>query len=86
MRAFLDDRIGGGVYQQKLGIAALERRDFERLSREIEQVTERKDGLKAGALAVNRIVLYIDDLDRCEMNKKHALAPEVGGPMTLKEP
>ena len=71
MRAFLDDRIGGGVYQQKLGIAALVRRDFERLSRKIEQVTERerKDGLKAGELVVNRIVLYIDDLDRCEMNK-----------------
>ena len=71
MRAFLDDRIGGGVYQQKLGIAALVRRDFERLSRKIEQVTGREgeDKLRPGELVINRIVLYIDDLDRCEMDK-----------------
>ena len=71
MRAFLDDRIGGGVYQQKLGIAALVRRDFERLSRKIEQVTEREasNKLRDNELVINRIVLYIDDLDRCEMEK-----------------
>jgi KAP-like P-loop domain-containing protein len=71
MRAFLDERIGGGVYQQKLGIAALVRRDFDRLSRKIEKVTEREyaDTLKPGELVINRIVLYIDDLDRCDMDK-----------------
>ena len=71
MRAFLDDRIGGGLYQQKLGTAALVRRDFERLSRKIEQVTKREaeGALKGNELIINRIVLYIDDLDRCEMEK-----------------
>jgi hypothetical protein len=69
MRAFLDDRIGVGAYQQRLGTAALVRRDFERLSNNITAVTSRESEakLKAGELVINRIVLYIDDLDRCEM-------------------
>jgi len=69
MRAFLDDRIGGGNYQKKLGTAALVRRDFERLSKKLEQVTAREaqNALKPNELVINRIVLYIDDLDRCDM-------------------
>ena len=67
---FLDDRIGGGDYQQKLGIAALVRRDFERISHRIQKMTERElSGKVDQKLVINRIVLYIDDLDRCEMDK-----------------
>ena len=72
MRNFLDDRIGGGTYQQKLGTAALVRRDFEALSRKIVEVTRREESggaVKDDELVINRIVLYIDDLDRCDMSK-----------------
>ena len=71
MRAFLDERIGGGTYQQKLGTAALVRRDFDALSRKIIDVTKREisDEVRPEELLINRIVLYIDDLDRCEMSK-----------------
>lgn len=71
MRSFLDNRLGTGAYQQKLGTAALVRRDFERLSKQIVEVTERETSgtLKNDELIINRIVLYIDDLDRCDMSK-----------------
>lgn len=71
MRAFLDSRLGGGAYQQKLGTAALVRRDFERLSRQIVEVTQREEAgtLEPDELVINRIVLYIDDLDRCDMSR-----------------
>ena len=70
MRTFLDDRIGKGDYQEKLGIAALVRRDFERISYRIDKMTKLEDsGDLEQKLVINRIVLYIDDLDRCEMDK-----------------
>lgn len=68
LRAFLDERIADGEYQKRLGIEALVRRDFERLSRHLETLTkkEREGRLEEGEQPINRIVLYIDDLDRCQ--------------------
>lgn len=85
---FIQDRAASTDYRKHLGVLALVRQDFEKLSRLIEednwklappgQDDKRFDGrlkkfasLKeeiedAGAdTRINRIVLYIDDLDRC---------------------
>lgn len=68
---FLQDRAGTDDYRKRLGTLALIRRDFERLSKLMsEQRKEANEGKQTAAAAanqyqVNRIVLYIDDLDRC---------------------
>ncbi|MGH3697806.1 MAG: P-loop NTPase fold protein [Pseudonocardiaceae bacterium] len=62
---FLDQRFASDDYRRHLGVPALVRRDLERLSRLIQA---RHDGSPAAiddAHAIDRIVLYIDDLDRC---------------------
>ena len=87
---FITDRAASSDYRRHLGVLALVRDDFEKLSGLIEEENwqlspddpteeSRGDGLKRFAdLAeedvdkdqrINRIVLYIDDLDRCPPNK-----------------
>lgn len=70
---FIQERIGTNDYKQHLGILSLIRRDFEKLSqflcnynRELEKGTE---SLKDNPYMINRIVIYIDDLDRCPPEK-----------------
>ena len=77
--AFIQDRAGARDYRRHLGVAALIRRDFEKLSAmfESQRKAEEKDADGRGATAtdrndpsiVNRIILYIDDLDRCPPEK-----------------
>ncbi len=74
---FLQDRAGTDDYRKRLGTLALIRRDFERLSglmseqrREAMKEPDPNDSKPSAVAAddkyrVNRIVLYIDDLDRC---------------------
>lgn len=68
---FIKERVGSQDYRKHLGIAALIRRDFNQLSGLIaEQNAEfikNDDGAQSDSRQhiVNRIVLYIDDLDRC---------------------
>jgi hypothetical protein len=71
---FLQDRAESDDYRKYLGIPALIRRDFQTLSDKIRKLNEaaavvssRKASAEAGAeeAYINRIVLYIDDLDRC---------------------
>jgi hypothetical protein len=56
LQRFIEQRFEAGDYRQHLGLVSLIRRDFEALSRLLR---DRKD------LPVDRIVLFIDDLDRC---------------------
>jgi hypothetical protein len=56
---FTAERTGSDDYRRHLGVPAVVRRDLERLAR---LVTEQKAGDEH---AVDRVVLYIDDLDRC---------------------
>jgi len=56
LQRFIEQRFTAGDYRQHLGLISLIRRDFETLSRLLR---ERQD------LPVDRIVLFIDDLDRC---------------------
>jgi peptidoglycan hydrolase CwlO-like protein len=59
---FLDARASSRDYQKHLGLTALIRRDFEELSRLIKAVHEGPDG---GIADFSRVVLFVDDLDRC---------------------
>ena len=66
---FIKDRSATDEYRKQLGFLALVRRDFERLSDLIsaanaEWCDPKKD---AAPPLLNRIVLYIDDLDRCKV-------------------
>lgn len=74
---FIQDRAAAKDYRQHLGVPALIRRDFEKLAAMFE--TQRKaeeERLDCGPgnqrndpTIVNRIILYIDDLDRCPPGK-----------------
>jgi hypothetical protein len=57
---FLADRTGSDDYRKHLGLISLVRRDFEALSERLSN-----QALLAGGQRVDRIILYIDDLDRC---------------------
>ena len=61
---FLDNRIASDDYRRHLGVPALVRQDLERLSRLIQQQHD-GDPVIDEKHAIDRVVLYIDDLDRC---------------------
>ena len=62
---FLGDRIASTTYRGELGLFSQVRNDFDRLSKLIARANA--DSLIGEQPPlVNRIVLYIDDLDRCE--------------------
>jgi hypothetical protein len=62
-----------GEYSRHLGVVAQARRDFEKVSDMIRAINldlESASGVQAdGQVGINRIVLFIDDLDRCEPDK-----------------
>lgn len=60
---FLSDRSGADDYRKHLGIMSTIRQDFEDLSRRLLAAQAAEDG--ASLQGVDRIFLYIDDLDRC---------------------
>jgi hypothetical protein len=69
---FLQDRVESDDYRKRLGVLALVRRDFHTISnylaeqnRELEECKSIEDEERDDAVRINRIVLYIDDLDRC---------------------
>lgn len=65
---FIDDRAAASDYRRHLGLVALIRRDFEKL-RDLftKQRKEEEKGKETHHKnRINRIILYIDDLDRCK--------------------
>lgn len=68
---FIRERVGSEDYRKRLGIAALIRRDFGQLWQLIhdqnDDFIKRDEGIEVeeNRHLINRIVLYIDDLDRC---------------------
>ncbi len=62
---FLDQRFASDDYRRHLGVPALVRRDLERLSRLIQAHHDGNPAVIDDEHAIDRIVLYIDDLDRC---------------------
>ena len=68
---FVAERVGSTDYRKLLGTAALIQRDFDELSKLIEEQNEEflekdKGHETPSPETLNRIILYIDDLDRCE--------------------
>ena len=61
---FLKDRLGSDDYRRLLGLPAIVRRDLENLSDIIDKQNRETGPTQAGT-GLNRVVLYIDDLDRC---------------------
>jgi hypothetical protein len=68
LEEFIKDRASTDEYRKQLGFLALVRRDIERLSELIDKANKRwmDPRNKDPAPLLNRIVLYIDDLDRCK--------------------
>ncbi len=63
---FIEERSKSNDYRSRLGIISLVRRDFERLS-ELSDPESKKHDQKL--MPVERIILYIDDLDRCRPDR-----------------
>jgi hypothetical protein len=64
---FIDDRAASDDYRKLLGVLATVRGDFEKLSKLMHgQSGERMEG---DLFRIDRIILYIDDLDRCHPDR-----------------
>ena len=67
---FVAERVGSGDYRKLLGIPALIQHDFRQLARLVteqnnEILKDTTGNLEKNNETFNRIILYIDDLDRC---------------------
>ena len=64
---FLDQRATSLDYQRHLGLTALIRKDFEKLTALVAENAESDAGGSPSATAADfsRVVLFVDDLDRC---------------------
>lgn len=75
--AFIQDRAAAKDYRRHLGVPAIIRRDFEKLAAMFRTQRKGEEEGQDGAnqenrndlSVVNRIILYIDDLDRCPPKK-----------------
>ncbi|MGH7677826.1 MAG: P-loop NTPase fold protein, partial [Gemmatimonadaceae bacterium] len=85
LRSFLEDRVRDKSYEQHLGLISMVRRDFQQVSdlmrdywktrasgrpyAEVDIVLDDGTVAKRKVPFVERIVLYVDDLDRCPPEK-----------------
>jgi hypothetical protein len=65
LKQFLCDRLSGDDYRKHLGLVATVRDDFDKLA----QLIASQDLTDANARPIERVVLYVDDLDRCPAPK-----------------
>jgi hypothetical protein len=63
--SFLADRVAAGDYTRNLGLISTIRKDFAQLGRLMKEWQQRKERDQTAPSPIERIVLYIDDLDRC---------------------
>lgn len=64
---FIEERAKSAEYRSRLGIVSLVRRDFDHLSRLFQKGKD--DSAIRKIMPVERIILYIDDLDRCKPDR-----------------
>ncbi|MBI5853481.1 MAG: hypothetical protein HZB39_20925 [Planctomycetes bacterium] len=79
----IQERIDGREYSKHLGIVSTIRKDFERLAKLLARSRSKQDRNALEAVAaeikgtslpvIDRIVLYVDDLDRCPADKVVAM-------------
>jgi hypothetical protein len=63
---FIEERSRRVKYKEQLGIISLIREDFQQLSELVARSAEEEEESERDAITrIDRIVLYIDDLDRC---------------------
>src|SRR5262249_38110840 len=67
LHRFLEERSGSGDYRSHLGLISLLHQDLTQLSTLLQLAQDDKDDDKGdGELPrIDRIILYVDDLDRC---------------------
>jgi KAP family P-loop domain len=63
--SFVTERAAGDEYRSHLGLISTVRRDFEQLNALMKEWRERAKTEEDAPRPIDRIVLYIDDLDRC---------------------
>lgn len=67
---FLRERAGDERYRSRLGVVSMLRQDLENLHSKLTALEGvRSNNTKASVVSVRRIVLLIDDLDRCEPDR-----------------
>ncbi|OHX37709.1 hypothetical protein BJL95_07870 [Methylomonas sp. LWB] len=65
----VEQRLSGRNYEQYLGIVAAIRADFQTLSDLMKQMRRESESAPTTPEPIDRIVLYIDDLDRCPSDR-----------------
>lgn len=64
---FIKERVASDDYSKNLGLLTMIRRDFEKIS---DLMTEQqREGKNEDLPSIDRIILYIDDLDRCPTDR-----------------
>lgn len=65
MKRFIGQRLDDGDYLRRLGLIHTISIDLQRLQSLLRQIAEEPAGRGSSGATVRRVVLYIDDLDRC---------------------